>query len=125
MTITVTADMIAAAWDEWKPRNPRRLGPGPGFVEAVQAAIAAAPIRPLVWTQPTWCSPDEYLTGADAAPMEFRYEIDNQGNTARPWRVRRTCDIQPFGWASSLEAAQALAWRDFQERILSVFVNNR
>jgi len=124
MTITVTPDMIASAWAEWKPRNPRRLGPGPGFVEAVQAAISAAPIRQLEWVMPT-TRPDEYLMVADAAPMNFRYEIDDQGNTAKPWRVRRTCDIQSFGWASSLEAAQSLAWRDFRERILSAFVNSR
>lgn len=179
MTIPVTPDMIAAAWSEWKPRNPRRLGPGPGFVEAVGAAIAAAPvmtpkalaelllnqferpngyafaivdgdltsvvidetydlveiakvildrfaipfkpIRQLEWTTPT-CGPDEYLTIADAAPCEFRYEIDNGGNTAKPYRIKRTCNIQVFGWALSIEAAKACAQRDFQQRIISAFV---
>lgn len=121
MTITVTADMIAAAWAEWKPRNPHRLGPGPGFVEAVGAAIAAAPIRPLVWITQT-VDPDELLMVADAAPMEFRYEIDNGGSTTKPYRIKRTCNIQAFGWASSIEATKAAAQRDFQERILSAFV---
>jgi hypothetical protein len=36
-------EMIADAWGEWKVRNPRPIGPGPGFVEAITAAIAAAP----------------------------------------------------------------------------------
>lgn len=38
-----TPEMIAAAWATWKPRNPKSLGPGPGFVEAINAALAAAP----------------------------------------------------------------------------------
>lgn len=44
-----TPDMIAAAWAAWRVRHPTlRLGPGPGFREAVAAAIAAAPSA-LLW----------------------------------------------------------------------------
>lgn len=35
-----TPAMIAAAWATWKPRNPKSLGPGPAFVEAINAALA-------------------------------------------------------------------------------------
>lgn len=31
-------EMIKAAWDEWRPRHEGRLGPGPAFAEAIQAA---------------------------------------------------------------------------------------
>lgn len=33
-----TPEMIAAAWDAWKARHGGKLGPGPGFREAIQAA---------------------------------------------------------------------------------------
>lgn len=38
-----TPEMIAAAWASWHSRHGGRMGPGPGFVEAIEAAIAAAP----------------------------------------------------------------------------------
>lgn len=38
-----TPEMIAAAWRAWKVRHKERLGPGPGFVEAINAALEAAP----------------------------------------------------------------------------------
>ncbi|TNC14863.1 hypothetical protein FF100_04605 [Methylobacterium terricola] len=31
-------EMIAAAWDAWRPRHNGKLGPGPAFVEAITAA---------------------------------------------------------------------------------------
>ena len=36
-----TPEMIAAAWDAWAPRHKRtlRLGPGPAFKEAIEAAF--------------------------------------------------------------------------------------
>ncbi len=42
-----TPEMIAAAWSAWKSRHGGKLGPGPGFVEAIKAAIEAAPEPPL------------------------------------------------------------------------------
>lgn len=40
---TVTPAMLAAAWAVWKPRHPKlRLGPGPAFKEALEAAIKEA-----------------------------------------------------------------------------------
>lgn len=33
--------MIAAAWGAWKERHKDRIGPGPGFVEAITAALTA------------------------------------------------------------------------------------
>lgn len=107
-------------------RATRRPGPDePTIGEVVhdrpQTRIRADTIRQLEWTTPT-CGPDEYLTVADAAPCEFRYEIDNGGNTAKPYRIKRACNIQAFAWASSIEAAKACAQRDFQERIISAFV---
>ncbi len=38
-----TPEMIAEAWASWKIRHPKPIGPGPGFVEAITASIAAAP----------------------------------------------------------------------------------
>jgi hypothetical protein len=75
-------------------------------------------IRQLVWQQPT-VGPDEYMTVADADPCVFRYEIDNQGNERKPFRVRRSCNIQCFAWATSLDAAKVCAQRDFEDRIMS------
>jgi hypothetical protein len=37
-----TPEMIAAAWRAFRRDNMGRLGPGPGFVEAIRAAGAAA-----------------------------------------------------------------------------------
>ncbi|QRE77362.1 hypothetical protein [Methylobacterium aquaticum] len=31
-------EMIAAAWDAWRSRHGGKMGPGPAFVEAIQAA---------------------------------------------------------------------------------------
>lgn len=37
--MSVTPKAIAAAWATWKPRNPKSLGPGPAFREAIDAAL--------------------------------------------------------------------------------------
>ena len=34
-----TPEAIAAAWATWKPRNPKSMGPGPAFREAIDAAL--------------------------------------------------------------------------------------
>ncbi|MET3486108.1 hypothetical protein ABIC70_005652 [Methylobacterium sp. 1973] len=48
MKIHVTPGMLAAAWAAWRVRHPRlRLGPGPAFREAIQAALAAKAAPPL------------------------------------------------------------------------------
>lgn len=41
-----TPEMIAAAWATWHSRHGGKLGPGPAFREAIQAALApkAAPL---------------------------------------------------------------------------------
>lgn len=39
-----TNEMIAAAWKAWHARHGGKLGPGPAFVEAIEAAFAAAPL---------------------------------------------------------------------------------
>lgn len=38
----VTPEMIAAAWATWKTRPGWKLGPGPAFREAIEAALAVA-----------------------------------------------------------------------------------
>lgn len=38
-----TPEMMAAAWAAWDARHGGKLGPGPGFAEAITAALAAAP----------------------------------------------------------------------------------
>jgi len=43
-----TNEMIAAAWQAWHKRHGGKLGPGPAFVEAIEAAIIAAPTDMLV-----------------------------------------------------------------------------
>lgn len=35
-----TPEMIAAAWRAWHSRHGGKLGPGPAFVEAINAALA-------------------------------------------------------------------------------------
>lgn len=40
--MSATSTMIAAAWDAWHVRHKGKLGPGPGFVEAINAALAAS-----------------------------------------------------------------------------------
>lgn len=39
---------IAAAWATWRPRHGGKLGPGPAFREAIEAALAVQPIDPLI-----------------------------------------------------------------------------
>jgi len=38
--MTATPEMIAAAWSTWHKRHGGKLGPGPAFVEAINAALA-------------------------------------------------------------------------------------
>jgi hypothetical protein len=38
---TASPEEIAAAWSAWKSRHGGKLGPGPAFVEAINAAFAA------------------------------------------------------------------------------------
>jgi len=38
-----TPEMIAAAWKTWHARHGGKLGPGPAFVEAIEAALAVMP----------------------------------------------------------------------------------
>ena len=47
----VTPKMIAAAWATWHSRHGGKLGPGPAFVEAITAALAAAAVTPGI---PDW-----------------------------------------------------------------------
>lgn len=44
--------MIAAAWDAWRLRHGGKMGPGPGFAEAVEAALRVA-LREVVGDQRT------------------------------------------------------------------------
>lgn len=39
-----TPEMIAAAWAAWHSRHGGKLGPGPAFVEAINAALAKQPV---------------------------------------------------------------------------------
>lgn len=41
-----TPEMIAAAWSAWKRRHGEKLGPGPAFTEAIEAAFAVMPAHP-------------------------------------------------------------------------------
>lgn len=36
-----TPDLIAIAWQAWHSRHGGKLGPGPAFVEAINAVLAA------------------------------------------------------------------------------------
>jgi hypothetical protein len=38
-----TPEQIAAAWATWHVRHKGSIGPGPGFVEAINAALDASP----------------------------------------------------------------------------------
>jgi len=38
-----TPEQIAAAWGAWRVRHKGSMGPGPGFVEAINAALAVSP----------------------------------------------------------------------------------
>lgn len=42
-----TNEMIAAAWQAWHKRHSGKLGPGPAFVEAIEAALAV--MQPVRW----------------------------------------------------------------------------
>lgn len=43
--MSATPEMIAAAWAAWHSRHGGKLGPGPAFVEAINAAFAVCPSR--------------------------------------------------------------------------------
>lgn len=47
--MSVTPEMVAAAWHAWHSRHGGKLGPGPAFVEAIQAALTAQKQEPLCW----------------------------------------------------------------------------
>lgn len=50
--MNLTPEMIAAAWDTWHSRHGGKLGPGPAFVEAINAAIAIGTKREPALTCP-------------------------------------------------------------------------
>lgn len=39
----ISKEMIAAAWGAWHSRHGGKLGPGPAFVEAIEAAFSKVP----------------------------------------------------------------------------------
>lgn len=41
--MSATPEQIAAAWGAWRVRHKGSMGPGPGFVEAINAALAVSP----------------------------------------------------------------------------------
>ena len=43
--MSATPEMIAAAWAAWHSRHGGKVGPGPAFVEAINAALAVCPGR--------------------------------------------------------------------------------
>lgn len=65
MTVTnATPEMIAAAWATWHSRHGGKLGPGPAFVEAINAALA---LQSAADTPP----PSTHMTVADYATHLF------------------------------------------------------
>jgi hypothetical protein len=48
----VTPDVIAAAWTAWHSRHGGRLGPGPAFAEAIEAAVVALVRKEVVVIAP-------------------------------------------------------------------------
>lgn len=65
-----TPEMIAAAWNSWKVRHKEKLGPGPGFVEAITAAIAASP------HSSAWQEAREYVAGLEKENADLRERFD-------------------------------------------------
>lgn len=58
MTTCATPEMIAAAWRAWHARHGGKLGPGPAFAEAIEAAIEAQKTRDIAEFQErvsAWC----------------------------------------------------------------------
>lgn len=57
---TISPEAIAAAWGTWKSRHGGKLGPGPAFTEAIEAAVAvvinengaalSGMAEPVAWT---------------------------------------------------------------------------
>lgn len=115
-----TPEMIAAAWGAWKVRHKGSIGPGPGFVEAITAALSAMPavrVRGLEWDE-TRCDPDEYKAIGKDDALGFYYILERLYMSDR-FIVTRSSDIQPFTWHNSAEAAKAAAQADYEARILS------
>lgn len=82
------------------------------------AGSAAVRVRKLEWSEPT-CGPDEYRTIAGAHPCNFRYEIARDGNSRKPFTLSRSCDINAFAWAASIEEAKSAAQAHFEAAIRS------
>lgn len=56
----VTPDIIAAAWSTWHSRHGGKLGPGPAFVEAIEAAMAVKEANPKPKERP-WCDDEDTI----------------------------------------------------------------
>lgn len=67
--VQVTPEMIAAAWQAWHARHGGKLGPGPAFVEAIQAALAAMLPRPVNYTIPGEPDGPVYINGVPYVPL--------------------------------------------------------
>jgi hypothetical protein len=48
--VRATPIMIAAAWGAWHSRHGGKIGPGPAFVEAINAAIAKSDFPDIIRT---------------------------------------------------------------------------
>ena len=75
-------------------------------------------VKALDWEAPT-TGPDEYALVANTKIMEFRYEVRRCEGVKTRFTVTRSCDIQPFAWRDTIEAAKAAAQSDYEARIRS------
>lgn len=80
--MSATPEQIAAAWATWKVRHKGSIGPGPGFVEAINAAIAQQPLSVPTETLYRWRGPkggwiyDETKPTWHAEKLEIRAAKD-------------------------------------------------
>lgn len=83
MSYTATQEEISAAWAAWKSRHGDKLGPGPAFVEAINAALSIRQRR------------EEAALSTDAEPVAARYDFDGQGfqyidsGSGSDWKTRK------------------------------------
>jgi len=98
--------MIAAAWATWKPRNPKSLGPGPAFVEAINAALAKMETPAMTQQEKTNPAPVTQTTGIETAPAEGLFLAETRDGD---WIKDERYD-NPFGDKNTVISRRTGKW---------------
>lgn len=128
MSNIATPEMIAAAWDAWKSRPGWKLGPGPAFREAIEAALSVRSKEPelehhvLAGLAARLAKAERALEEAnDWRPMEsaprdgteILAAIEVHNTTGRKWWERHVISFDECRNEIGLDYDHGWSWEDY------------